>query len=410
MISSEGVTVFKQIFIGALIMSLQASTSAFSYELTADSMPQDGVPKGTVTKHQWEFSKVFLGTLRDYWIYVPAQYDENKPACVAVFQDGLAYVSDTGQARVPVVFDNLIHKKEMPVTIGIFINPGKKSGLIGSNQRSIEYDTLSDAYSRFLLDEILPEVGKTYNLTDDPDGRLIGGISSGGICAFTVAWERPDAFRKVISHVGSFADIRGGHDYPSMIRKTRGNPKPIRVFLQAGEKDLNVTPGNWTLSNLQMESALKFARYDYRFEMGTGGHSLEHGGAILPDTLRWIWRDYPGVKKADLGIPNIDDVTGTWEMTTNIMGKDGTSVMTVTAENGKLAVYLKNKNGGEPKATNVTLKEDILSFDYAAPAGEGQRMAVWLKFSDGRLEGALGSMEPTDDVMIDYPMTGKKIR
>lgn len=289
----------------ALILAIGTVSSAEDYTLTGDSLPQDGVPEGAVTQHTWETSTIFPNTTRDYWVYVPAQYDAAKPACVMVFQDGGGYVSLDGSARVPTVFDNLIHKGEMPVTIGIFINPGKSSSTSrrgvpnpGSQQRSIEYDTLSDRYARFLLTEILPEVEKDYNLTDDAQGRAIGGISSGGICAFTVAWERPEAFSKVISHVGSFTDIRGGHNYPSMVRQTRGFPKPIRAYLQDGENDLNITPGDWKLGNLQMESALKFAGYDYKFVMGTGGHSLVHGGAILPEMLRWLWRDYPGVKGA----------------------------------------------------------------------------------------------------------------
>jgi len=261
-----------------------------AYKLGPDSMRRDGVPKGTVTKDVWH-SNIFPGTVRDYWVYVPAQYDEKKSACVMVFQDGQAYVNETGDFRVPVVFDNLIHQGEMPVTVGIFINPGRledaKDAKKGSN-RSFEYDTLSDQYARFLMEEILPEVGKKYTLTDDPDCRAICGISSGGICAFTVAWQRPHAFRKVLSHVGSFTNIRGGHVYPSLIRSTP--PKPIRVFLQDGSNDVDNQFGNWWLANLQMESALKFKHYDYQFVGGTGKHSGKHGGAILPDSLRWLWR------------------------------------------------------------------------------------------------------------------------
>lgn len=254
-------------------------------------MEQKGVPKGNVTKHTWK-SKVFPGTVRDYWVYVPAQYDASKPACVMVFQDGAGYVNPKGQRRVPIVFDNLIHKKEMPVTIGIFINPGvvppTKTGQKPRRNRSFEYDTLSDQYARFLEKEILPEVGKKYNLTKDPECRAICGISSGGICAFTVAWERPDLFRKVVSHVGSFVNIRSGDRYPGIIRKTER--KPIRVFLQDGKNDLNNLHGNWPLANQQMASALKFMDYDYKFVFGDGGHNGIHGGAILPDTLRWLWR------------------------------------------------------------------------------------------------------------------------
>jgi enterochelin esterase family protein len=251
------------------------------YKLGPDSMRHEGVPRGTVTKAVWR-SKVFPDTVRDYWVYVPAQYDGSKPACAMVFQDGQSYVSETGEFRVPIVFDNLIHKGEMPVTVGIFINPGQP------NNRSIEYDTLSDRYARFVLEEILPEVGKKCKLTEDPECRAICGISSGGICAFTVAWQRPDAFRKVLSHVGSFTNIRGGHVYPSLIRSLP--KKPLRVFLQDGDKDLDNAWGNWWLANLEMEAALKFKHYDYKFVGGTGGHSGKHGGAILPDSLRWLWR------------------------------------------------------------------------------------------------------------------------
>ncbi len=274
------------------LLSLPAVAGDEDYELGPGSIRHEGVPRGTVTKDVWR-SKVFPDTVRNYYVYVPAQYDGAKPACVMVFQDGAAYVSETGDFRVPIVFDNLIHKGEMPVTIGIFINPGHKGEsppdkpFAGSN-RSFEYDTLSDQYARFLLEEILPEVGKKYKLTADPECRAICGISSGGICAFTVAWQRPDAFRKVLSHVGSFTNIRGVYVYPSLIRSTPA--KPIRVFLQDGSNDLDNEHGNWWLANQQMEAALKFKKYDYKFVGGTGRHSGKHGGAILPDSLRWLWR------------------------------------------------------------------------------------------------------------------------
>lgn len=273
---------------------LTSTCGAEEYTLGPDSQRQEGVPRGEVTQHDWTESKVYPGTVRDYWIYVPQQYDSTKPACVMVFQDGGNYVKENGQFRVPIVFDNLIHKGDMPVTIGIFINPGvvppSAPNAAARRNRSFEYDSLGDQYATFLLDEILPAVCKDYNLTTDPDGRAIGGISSGGICAWTVAWERPEAFRKVLSHVGSFTNIRGGHVYAAMIRKT--DPKPIRVFLQEGENDLDNLHGNWPLANRQMAASLKFAGYDYKFVMGTEGHNGKHGGAILPESLRWLWRDY----------------------------------------------------------------------------------------------------------------------
>ncbi len=274
----------------ALVISLPLQ-AADDYKHGPDSMEQPGVPKGKIIKNSWS-SEIFPGTVRDWWIYVPAQYDPSKPACVMVFQDGGAYVDTRRDFRVPTVFDNLIHKKEMPVTIGVFINPGTVPGSDkdkqGRSNRSFEYDTLSDQYARFLEKEILPEVGKHYNLRKDAAGRAICGISSGGICAFTVAWERPDLFSKVLSHVGSFTNIRGGDVYPGLIRKTE--KKPIRVFLQDGSNDLDNLHGHWPLSNQQMAAALKWAKYDYKFEYGDGGHNGKHGGAILPDSLRWLWR------------------------------------------------------------------------------------------------------------------------
>jgi enterochelin esterase family protein len=261
--------------------------------LGPDSQIHPGVPRGKVTKYTWK-SKVFADTERDYWVYVPAQYDGKKPSCVMVFQDGLPHLSDTGPLRVPLVFDNLIHKKELPVIIGIFINPGtlppEKPGDRPRQNRTFEFDTLSDQYARFLETEILPEVGKHYKLRQDAAGRAISGISSGGICAFTAAWQRPDLFSKVLCHIGSFVNIRGGHEYPSLIRKTKP-PKHIRVFLQAGAKGLDNEYGSWARANQEMADALKFAKYDYQFVLGPGAHNPRHGGAILPDSLRWLWRD-----------------------------------------------------------------------------------------------------------------------
>jgi enterochelin esterase family protein len=263
------------------------------YPLGPDSQRQEGVPKGTVTKWTWK-SNVFAKTERDCWTYVPAQYDKEKPAAVMVFQDGKGFQDENGYQRVPIVFDNLIHKKKMPVTIGIFIQPGsfppEKEGEKPKSNRSFEYDTLSDQYSRFLIDEILPEVGKTHNLSKDPKDRAICGSSSGGICAFTVAWERPDQFSKVLSHVGSFTNIRGGHNYEALIRKTKP-VKPIKVFLQDGSNDLDNDFGNWPLANQQMFASLKYMKYDVKFAFGEGKHSGFHGGSILPESLEWLWSD-----------------------------------------------------------------------------------------------------------------------
>jgi enterochelin esterase-like enzyme len=269
------------------------------YEMGPDSYPQEGVPKGKVTGPiKWK-SQIFDGTERDYWVYVPAQYKaDGPPAAVMVFQDGGGYTSDKGAWRVPIVFDNLIHKKEMPVTVGIFINPGTlpplKPKAEARKNRSFEYDTLSDQYARFLEKEILPEVGKTVKLTSDPANRAICGSSSGGICAFTVAWERPDLFRRVYSTVGSFTNIRGGDVYPGLIRKTE--KKPIRVFLQDGCNDLDNNHGHWPMANLNMAASLKYMGYDYKLVFGDGQHNGKHGGVLLPEALKWLWRPAPDLE------------------------------------------------------------------------------------------------------------------
>lgn len=267
------------------------------YKLTDDAMPQDNVPKGTITRGVFADSTVYPGTLHEYWVYVPAQYDGKAPAAVMVFQDGHAYVGDKSSYRATTVMDNLIASGDMPVTIGIFIEPGHKGDELPKgnwgkrNNRSVEYDTPDDTYARFLIDDILPRVGKELKLTDNPDLRAICGASSGGICAFKTAWHRPDAFRKVLSTIGSFTNIKGGHIYPALIRKE--DVRPIRVFLQDGMNDLDNDHGNWWLGNQQMALALAYKdRYDYRFVAGDEGHNAKHGAAVFPDAMRWLWRDW----------------------------------------------------------------------------------------------------------------------
>jgi len=276
----------------SLCLSL-APAFAQEYVLGPDSQRQPGVPQGTVTKYSLRSTEVYPGTERDYWVYVPAQYKAEQPAALMVIQDGGGFIDEKGAWRAPIVFDNLIHRGEMPVTIGVFVNPGiappRAEGHMGRYNRSFEYDSVTDWYSQFLLKELLPVVEKKYNITKDPNLRGIGGSSSGAICAFTAAWFRPDSFRRVLSFIGSYANIRGGHSYPVWIRKTEG--KPLRVFLQDGDKDLNIYTGNWYLANLQMASALEYAGYETTHIWGTEGHNSKHGGAILPDALRWLWRN-----------------------------------------------------------------------------------------------------------------------
>jgi enterochelin esterase family protein len=264
-----------------------------AYNTPVEFQKNDSVPHGVVTEMPVWKSTVFPNTERKWWVYVPAQVAQNPdtPAAVMIVQDG-----EWPSRYLPTVLDNMIAKKEIPPTVAVMINPGQRVPQ-GSN-RSFEYDTLSDQYSKFILTEILPEVEKMAKLRTDPAGRLTMGSSSGAICAFTLAWERPDQFGKVLSWIGTYTNIAsgasgiaGGHNYPPMIRRSKSNPKPIRVFLQDGANDLDNQFGNWPLANQEMAAALKFSNYDYKFVFGQGAHNDRHGRALLPDALRWLWRD-----------------------------------------------------------------------------------------------------------------------
>lgn len=279
----------------APLLLLAAPLLAQQYALGPDSQPRPDIPHGALTQHSFNSSRLYPGTIREYWVYVPAQYDSSKPACLMVFQDGGGYAKPDGPWRVPVVFDNLIHDGAMPPTIAVFVNPGVLPALKPSQQdrfnRSFEYDALGPRYVRFLLEELLPEALKGLNVSSRPDDRAIAGASSGGIAAFNAAFERPDSFHRVLSFIGSFTDLRGGDILSSLIRKTE--PVPLRVFLQDGSADLNIYAGNWVLANQSLLSALEFSGYDVKYTLGSEGHNSKHGASILPDALRWLWRDYP---------------------------------------------------------------------------------------------------------------------
>jgi enterochelin esterase family protein len=357
------------------------------YALGPDSLPQKDAPKGRLEGPTLFKSRVIKDTVRKYWVHVPAQYTGEKPACVLVFQDGARAINPNSVLRVPQVLDNLIAKKQIPVTIGIFITPGQRGdtfpdsiGTGNPNNRDREYDVLTDAYARMVIDEVLPEVGKKYKLAKEPENRAIGGASSGGICAFTVAWERPGEFRNVISLIGSFTDIHGGHVYPDLVRKAE--KKPLRVFLQDGEQD-NRSPQNpnrdWYLQNQKMMAALKDKGYDFAAVVGKGPHSDDHGGAILPYMLRWVWRDHPDVAKSDGDLvkaaeavkpevvkpfPGYDatakvDPSGkyTWE---SRFGNTATSfTLTVEMKDGKAAGTLETKRG-DTNAASASIADTVL--------------------------------------------------
>lgn len=263
-------------------------------EYTDDSHRQPGVPEGRLETFEWKTSQVFPKTEREVTVYIPQQYQSGQEACLMVWQDGSRHVDPAGGMRAGIVFDNLIYQKKMPITIGVFIDPGRNAGQPPGGKaanRGFEYDSLGNAYSRFLLEEILPEVEKRYQVKfrQDPKAWGIAGGSSGGICAFTAAWERPDKFHKVLSWVGSFVDLRGGNAYPYLIRLAE--PKPIRVYLLDGTNDIDNKFGSWPIANQMMEASLKYMGYDYRMDWTECFHGSRGMAPHLPEALTWLWRD-----------------------------------------------------------------------------------------------------------------------
>lgn len=277
------------------------------YQLGPDSFGRDGVPKGEVRGPFTLPSEAYPGTQHTYWVYVPAQYDPSTPASLMVFNDGQAFKNMDGDLRVPNVLDNLIYRREIPVMLAVFINPGRRPDQPEptpqewgdrTTNRPTEYNSLDDKYARVICDELLPALKKDYNISNDPERRGIGGASSGAIAAFTVAWQRPGEFRKVLSLIGSFVNLRGGDAYAGIVRTTER--KPLRIYMQDGRNDNRVGRDgkyderrDWFLQNVRLMQALSEKGYDLNYTWGIGRHSQKHGGAILPDMMRWLWRDHP---------------------------------------------------------------------------------------------------------------------
>ncbi len=278
------------------VVSLNAPGDA-TYNPCPEAYPVADTPQGEVKSYKdWAGSRLFPDTIRDVRVYIPFGFDRAQPARLIVFNDGVFYIPRAGAVRAAQVLDSLHASGQIAPTIAVFVDPGRPPGsTLGDNaasqQRSFEYDSITDLYGRFLIEELLPFVETTEGVTfsADPAHRTVCGISSGGICAFVAAWWFPERFGRVLSHCGSYVNIRGGHNLAFAVRSTPR--KPIRVFLQSGAADASYITGDWPLGNQTLASALDFARYDYRFEFGVGGHSLRHGGAIFADSLRWLWRD-----------------------------------------------------------------------------------------------------------------------
>ena len=343
---------------------------------------QESPPKGEVLQYTFEDSKIFPGTTREVSIYIPAQYNPETPACVYVNQDGVQY-------KAPEVFDALIHKKEMPITIGVFVTPGVVKPLseekaLPRYNRSFEYDGLGDTYALFILEEILPFVetrqatdGRAIVLSKQANDRAIGGASSGAICAFTAAWERPDAFSRVFSAIGTYVGLRGGQNYSTLVRKYE--PKPLRIYLEDGSKDLNIWGGDWWIANQAMERSLVFAGYDVTHNWGEGGHSGEHATQLFPDAMRWLWKDWPAPIKAGLGSPQLQEILIPGEGWKQVPGEyqqvEGLAV------NEKGEVFFN-----EPKANKIfRIATDGAVKDFASNAKRGDGLAFG---PDGRLFSA----------------------
>jgi enterochelin esterase family protein len=415
---------------GLFVASRLAAADGF--KATRDHEVQPGVPHGTVTQMPALKSKIFPDTTRDWFIYVPAQYKPDGTAALMVFQDGQGYTNLKGNWRVPIVFDNLIARGEMPVTIAVFVNPGHdpskgqpKSPTSGSN-RSLEYNSLGDRYARFLLEEILPDVAKQYPFSRDPELHAIAGSSSGAIAAFTVAWEMPDQFRKVLSTVGSFVNLRGGNDYPALIRKTER--KPIRVFLQDSTGDNDNPFGHWPTANQQMHAALKYMGYDVRFDFAEGyGHNSNHGGSIFPDALRWLWRKEKPVPvintKGDLAVDMtlhrlLIDGEGWQPVVDGLTMGDG--ACTDAAGNFYFAdvraggIFRLNSAGKKTKVSDEPASGLKFGPDGRLYACLGQKKhIIALQLSTGAMETIASDVQPNDFVITDrghiyFTETGKK--
>ena len=366
--------------------------------------------RGALTHHTWSGSRVYPGVTHDYWVYVPPEVDNARPACAMVFQDGWQYVDPKGPVNAPAVMDDLIAAKDIPRTVGVFVNPAMRNE--PWDERAAQYVPLDDTYARFLLDEMLPRVAEQVPLTDEASERAICGFSDGGLCAFTVAWRHPTAFSKVVCHCASFTRLPGGAEYPHLIRGTRGDPKLIRVLLQDGRNDINLGEGNWWLANVSMASALRFARYDYRFEGGDGGHDLQHAGRIFADTLRWLWRDHPDAKGCgQLSNPNA--VLGRWAMQINALGQRRQGILTLSLDDGALKATLTDDVDGDIAVTQARYHDGVLTLDYVAPTtqqawGKGSltTMSAWLQVRGDEMEGALSS--PGAQPQFDFSIKARR--
>ena len=369
--------------IGALALCLTQLVASHVGSLTSAHLQAQEFPKGEVLKFSFDTSTIYPGSVRDYWIYVPKQFDGKTPACVHVNQDGI-------QSDAPAVFDRLIHEKKMPVTIGVFVMHGKvparRPDALDRFNRSYEYDGLGDEYARFLLEELLPNVetqktsdGRSILLSHKGNDRSIGGTSSGAICAFTAAWERPAEFSRVFSAIGTYVGLRGGHAYPTLLRKVE--PKPIRIFLEDGSNDLNIYGGDWWMANQSMERSLVFAGYDVKHSWGDGGHNGKHATEIFPEAMEWLWKDWPAAVSTGNGSPQLQEILLPGEGW-KLVG-EGYAFTEGPAANAKGELFFNDV--GKGKTYRITPEGTAVEWLADSKKGDGQNFAP-----DGRLIAASG--------------------
>jgi gluconolactonase len=387
------------------VVAFTSATLAFAQEPNYPTPPeaerQEGVPVGTLTRGTFADSKIYPGTTRDYAIYIPQQYQATDDgAALMVFQDGDGFCNDRRGSRAHIVFDNLIHEQAMPVTIGLFINPGVMPPLDPEDgvqlNRSIEYDVVSDAYARFLIEEFIPylEQENSVKISRDPNKRGLCGSSSGAIAAFTAAWHRPDSFRRVYSLVGTYTAHRNGHDYPTLVRRTE--PKPLRVFMQGNTDDLDLGSGDWWIANLSLFRALEFSGYEVDHRWGEGGHNQNHGASIFPEVMRWLWKTETVSAHPDKyrsSSRNFIDLTADWEVVSE--GHHWAEGMVATADG---TLFFTDVPAGKlykiaPDGTRSVVDDDT---------GKANGLALG---PDGRIYGAAGGAK---EIRAWDPESGKR--
>jgi gluconolactonase len=359
------------------------------------------IQKGRLEKFEYKDSKIFLGTVRTVTVYIPQQIDPSIPACVHIQQDGL-----DPNSRFNNVFDTLIQNKEMPVTVGIFINSGSmpqaKEGSLSRPNRCFEYDGVGDNYARFLLEEMIPYVAAKYklNLSNSGNDRSIGGCSSGGIAAFNAAWERPDAFTRVYCTSGSFVAFRGGHEFPTMIRKT--DPKPIRSYITTATYDMENCAGDWYLLDLEIEKALKFSGYDYQFKLIANGGHCSGNYELFGTGMRYLWKGWPTAVKAGQGAPRVSDViipNETWSLVKGGFTNAGGAACNIKGEvfftdapgskiykidsTGKVSTFLENS--GNSNSLSFGANGEL----YSVSAKSGKLMSYDVKGSGKQIEDGI---------------------